>query len=249
MIRPQVTLEILNFSYFHKHAVKNKTGYNLVKNPYWIGNTIIFIPNTIKTNCFQYNGDIDRIEVKGLNGDNITIVKFKKFDLFTEAYVINGLKCEVCPRRAWQNFDIEVYEYGNIVYAEYDTYLINYEIVVGIERLRDILKILIKNRNVKKNTVFEIKEINGALDNFISKINDDELNRIYISFNGLNMKFYGTSEYFDDRFFFYKNKKWITGYLIRTSLNSFGENYSTLLKLKSSDAEVVSNKIIDNKSI
>ncbi len=354
----KLTIEMEQF-YKICDFVKNKTGYNLAENPYSIGNTIIFIPNKVESNCFEYNGEIDGIEVKGLSTRSTTIVKLKYNGLVKETRVINGSDCKIYPKQEWSSFDIEVYESEQIVYARYDIYLmksivingniisksmktelktkqkcinvtnsskmpinigekndskllnyfndentfkqqlknierkdvyflgknesqrafdifeqlmdydceemwifdpyfINYEVVGGIERLRDILKILIKNRNVKKNIVFENKEMNGALDNFINKINDDELNRISTNFNGLNMKFYGTSEHFHDRFFFYKNKKQITGYLIGTSLNSFGENYSTLLKLKSSDAEVVfnkllaevvSNKIIDNKSI
>lgn len=354
----KLTVEIEQF-YKICDFVTNKTGYNLAKNPYSIGNTIIFIPNKIDFNCFEYKGEIDGIEVNGLNTSSTTIVKLKYNGLVKETYVINGSECKIYPKQEWSSLDIEVYESEQIVYAIYDMFLmksifingniisklmktelktkqkcinitssskmpinigekndsklenyfndentfkqqlknierkdvyflgknesqrafdifeqlmdynceevwifdpyfVNYEVVGGIDRLRDILKILIKNRNVKKNIVFENKEMNGALDNFISKVIDYELKQISKNFNGLNMKFYGTSEHFHDRFFFYKNKKQITGYLIGTSLNSFGENYSTLVKLKSSDAEVVlnkllaevvSNKITDNKSI
>lgn len=352
---------IIEFDQFQKICdfVTNKTGYNLVQNPYSLGNTIIFIPNKIETNCFEYKDEIDGIEVTGLSNSSTTIVKLKYNDLVKETYLINGSDCKIYPNKEWISYDIEVYESGQIAYAIYDVslmkhifingniisksittelktkakyinitssskipinvgekndtklvkyfndentfkqqlkninkkevyflgknesqrafdifeqlmdydceeiwifdpYFINYEVIGGIERLRDILKILIKNRSVKKNIVFENKEMNGALDNFIGKIIDDELKHISKSFNGLNMEFYETSEHFHDRFFFHKNKKLITGYLIGTSLNSFGENYSSLVKLKSSDAEAIFNKllsevvldkIIDNKNV
>lgn len=137
----------------------------------------------------------------------------------------------------------------------FDPYFINYEIVGGLDRLRDILKILLKNRNIKKIIVFESKE---DLNNFIDKINDEEIQSIAKRFNGLNINFYGTEEHFHDRFFFLKDKESIEGYLIGTSLNSFGENYSTLKKLKSNEAkfiftkltnEIVLNKIRENYSL
>ncbi len=354
----KLTIDMKNFCILCDF-VSNKTGYNLIKNPYSIGNTIIFMPNKIESSCFKYKSKIDGIEVKGLSTESITIIKLKYYSLVRETYVINGSECKIYPKQEWSSFDIEVYENGQIVHAEYnisliksvfingkiisksiktelktkqkcinitsssslpinvgqevnsklvnyfndenefkqqlkntqkkdlyflgknesqrafdifeqlmdydcqevwifDPYFINYEVVGGIERLRDILKILIKNRNVKKNIVFENKETNVELDNFINKVSDNEIKLISKNFNGLNLEFYGTSEHFHDRFFFFKNKKQISGYLIGTSLNSFGENYSTLIRLKSSDAEdilnkllyeVVYNKIVNNKSI
>ena len=137
----------------------------------------------------------------------------------------------------------------------FDPYFINYEVVGGLDRLRDILKILLKNRNIKKNIVFERK---GDLKNFIDKISDQEIKSISKRLNGLNIEFYGTIEHFHDRFFFLINEKSIIGYLIGTSLNSFGENYSTLKKLTSNESklifnkltsEIVANKIIDRYSL
>ncbi|CEN23964.1 VPA1262 family N-terminal domain-containing protein [Paraclostridium sordellii] len=336
--------------------IGRKSGYKIIESPYSIGNVLIFRPNKIECNYFEYKKNISGIEVKGLSNESITIVKLKNLDVVKETYVINGVDCKINPKYEWSSFDIEVYENGNIVHAEYDVhlircininskivskqistelktlpksidiksstnmpiivgesldsqlvdyfnnenlfsyelrnknskdlyflgkgesekafeifeeimdssceeiwifdpYFINYEIVGGIDRLRDILKILLKNRDVKKNIVFESK---GDLSNFIDKINDEEIKLISKRFNGLNIDFYETEEHFHDRFFFLRNKKSIVGYLIGTSLNSFGENYSTLIKLKSNDAkfiftkltnEIVSNKIIDNCSL
>lgn len=137
----------------------------------------------------------------------------------------------------------------------FDPYFINYEVVGGVKRLRDILKILLKNRDIKKNIVFESKE---DLEDIIQKISDEEIKSISKRLDGLNIEFHGTKEHFHDRFFFLINEKFIIGYLIGTSLNSFGENYSTLKKLTSNESklifdkltnEIVSNKIIDRYSL
>lgn len=312
--------------------------------------------NKIEFNYFEYKKNILGIEVKGLSNQSITIVKLKNLDVVKETYVINGVDCKINPQYEWSCFDIEVYEDGNIVYGQYDVYLmrcintnikivskqistelktqsksidikssidmpiivgesldsqlvnyfnnensfsyelrnknskdlyflgkgesekafeifeeimdsnceevwvfdpyfINYETVGGIDRLRDILKILLKNRDVKKNIVFESK---GDFSDFIDKINDEDIKLISKRFNGLNINFYETKEHFHDRFFFLINKKSIVGYLIGTSLNSFGENYSTLIKLKPTDAkfifmkltnEIVLNNIIESYSL
>lgn len=348
-VKSEIFISICDF-------IGRKSGYKIIESPYSIGNVLIFKPNKIECNYFEYKKNISGIEVKGLSNQSITIVKLKNLDVVKETYVINGVDCKINPQYEWSCFDIEVYEDGNIVYGQYDVYLmrcintnikivskqistelktqsksidikssidmpiivgesldsqlvnyfnnensfsyelrnknskdlyflgkgesekafeifeeimdsnceeiwifdpyfINYEIVGGIDRLRDILKILLKNRDVKKNIVFESK---GNLSNFIDKINDEEIKSISKRFNGLNIDFYETEEHFHDRFFFLINKKYIVGYLIGTSLNSFGENYSTLIKLKSTDAkfiftkltnEIVSNKISDNCSL
>lgn len=348
-VKSEIFISICDF-------IGRKSGYKIIESPYSIGNVLIFKPNKIECNYFEYKKNISGIEVKGLSNQSITIVKLKNLDVVKETYVINGVDCKINPQYEWSCFDIEVYEDGNIVYAQYDVYsmrcintnikivskqistelktqsksidikssidmpiivgesldsqlvnyfnnensfsyelrnknskdlyflgkgesekafeifeeimdsnceeiwifdpyFINYEIVGGIDRLRDILKILLKNRDVKKNIVFESK---GNLSNFIDKINDEEIKSISKRFNGLNIDFYETEEHFHDRFFFLINKKYIVGYLIGTSLNSFGENYSTLIKLKSTDAkfiftkltnEIVSNKISDNCSL
>lgn len=353
----KLTIEMEKF-YKLCDFVRNKTGYKLTENPYSIGNTIIFIPNKIECTCFEYKGEIDGIEVKGLSNESITIVKLKYYDLIKETYVINGSECKIYPEHEWISFDIEVYKRGQIVYARndislmkrivvngniisksmktelktkqksinitsssrmpitvgketypklvnylndekvfmqelknvqrkdlyflgknesqrafdifeqlmdcdcdevwiFDPYFMDYDQTGGVERMRDILKIFTKNRNAKKNIVCEAAK---AKDDFIQKVidEDEDIKSISKNFNGLNIQCYKTSEHFHDRFTFMKNKDKIEGYLIGTSFNSFGENYSTLIKLKSSEAkivlnkllaEVVSNKITEYKSL
>lgn len=127
----------------------------------------------------------------------------------------------------------------------FDPYFINYDIWGGVKHLRDIFKILIKNIDVKKNIVFESHIDKVNLNDFINKVSDDKIKSIAKSFNGLNIEFKGTSEHFHDRFFFLEHQKYITGYLIGTSLNSFGENYSTLIKLKQNEAKFIFDKLIN----
>lgn len=349
----QLTIDLLEFKHIC-HLVKEKTGFDLEANPYSISNTLVFSPTRISCRCFEFKGEIDGIEVNGLNAECITLIKLKFNDLVRETYVIHGEKCKVLPKHEWISLDVEVYDKGRIVFASYDLslmkrinismgvvskqkevqlktstkkinvksisnmpisvgnstdskltnylefeqnlkrvlesderkdlyflgkneaekafdifeniadydcdelwifdpYFINYSISGGINKLRDILKILIKNQSVKKYIVFESNENENAhqLDDFISKIFDDEMKNIRKVFGNLNLEFSGTSEHFHDRFFFFKKANQITGYIIGTSLNSFGENYSTLVKLKSKDAELILNKmnleIVKNK--
>lgn len=126
----------------------------------------------------------------------------------------------------------------------FDPYAISYNVEGGVEKLRDIIKILSQKRNVKKNVIFEYKEDN-PIDIFINKVFDKELVSLKKEFNGFNLEFFGSSEHFHDRFIFLINRNVVKGFLIGTSFNTFGDNYSIFLKLNLGEANYIFNKLKD----
>jgi len=109
----------------------------------------------------------------------------------------------------------------------FDPYFI--DINQGKDMIDSILTILSKNIDIKKNIVFESKQ-NITFENF-KKGSNKLVELLNKHKEPINFKFYGTTEHFHDRFIFLVNKINIKGYIIGTSMNSFGENYSTLYKI------------------
>lgn len=98
----------------------------------------------------------------------------------------------------------------------------------GIDGLINIVSILCKT-NKPKNIVF--CETNGIT---FDKFKRDLTQNARDSFRGLkleNLNFIKANESFHDRFIFSKNGKTIIGYQMGTSLNSYGNNYSNIVKL------------------
>lgn len=120
----------------------------------------------------------------------------------------------------------------------FDPYFINYNITGGKDNLYDVLLILSTNLSLKKHIVFTEKEdkIEQKFKEFLDITNSVKRST---GIQKLNFHFYGTKEYFHDRFIFLINRKTIKGYLIGTSLNSFGDNYSTIIELEDSNAKEV----------
>lgn len=127
----------------------------------------------------------------------------------------------------------------------------------GKDKLRDIIKILSKNHQLKKNIVYEIENI-GSRKNIVTKeellnefdvfwkgLIDRDIKNYNKQFKNLNFKFHGVKEHFHDRFIFLINGNDIKGYMLGTSLNSFGENYSTLIRLDCLDAKKIYIKLMD----
>ena len=109
----------------------------------------------------------------------------------------------------------------------FDPYFI--DLSQGKEMIDSVLSVLSKNIDIQKNIVFENKQKNTFED---FKKGSDKLVELLSKHNEpINFKFYGTKEHFHDRFIFLVNKTNIKGYIIGTSMNSFGENYSTLYKI------------------
>lgn len=124
----------------------------------------------------------------------------------------------------------------------------------GIKVLIDILIILCSTTKTK-NIIFtespdeENEEKNMTFDKYKSQIEMHGQESLRdLDLNSLN--FIKARDNFHDRFIFLKNDETIVGYQIGTSLNSFGTNYSNIIKLNDYCAktifETLTNDIISN---
>lgn len=106
----------------------------------------------------------------------------------------------------------------------------------GIDGLINIVSILCRTNN-PKNIVF--CETNGiTFSRFIRELSENA----HDSFKGLkldNLKFIKAKEHFHDRFIFSNDGEIIRGYQMGTSLNSYGNNYSNIVKLDSLCSEEI----------
>lgn len=128
----------------------------------------------------------------------------------------------------------------------FDPYFVDLNITYGKEKVEDIIKTLNTKLNIKKTIVYECKKWNKLLEIsteeelkvkftneykiFISSINEFKTEVLKRKM-GFNMRFIGIKEHFHDRFIFSVDKGIIEGFLLGTSFNSFGDNYSSLIKL------------------
>jgi hypothetical protein len=129
----------------------------------------------------------------------------------------------------------------------FDPYFISYESSGGKARLNDIIKVLGQNLNLKKKIVFEIQEVDtdSSFHDFLESIQGtvDSLKKRGIS---LDFTFLGTKEHFHDRFIFLKGESRLKAFLLGTSFNSFGDNYSTIIELDSSDGEMIFQTLMND---
>lgn len=124
----------------------------------------------------------------------------------------------------------------------FDPYFIDYGATGGKKRLEDIVSILSTSLSLKKNIVFKCDDdYRSSFNNFLSSIEGLRGLVKNTDYNKLNMTFYGTSESFHDRFIIFKNNLSFKGYILGTSFNSFGDNYSTILEIEEKQAEVIFN--------
>ncbi|SNX52903.1 VPA1262 family N-terminal domain-containing protein [Thermoanaerobacterium sp. RBIITD] len=144
----------------------------------------------------------------------------------------------------------------------FDPYFIDYKPKGGKDKLNDIIIILSKNLSLKKNIVYEVgkninleeknensidkNKVHQEFDEFIKAIKPTKEIINKKAKQNLNITFYGTKEHFHDRFIFLTNDDFIKGYMLGTSLNSFGDNYSTIIELDLDNAKIVFNKLKNN---
>ena len=108
--------------------------------------------------------------------------------------------------------------------------------------LTDLLKILLQN-NITKHIIFSKEKY--SFEDFEKTLSKNEI--LFFEDIGVNkINFIESKEDFHDRFIFFINKNKIIGYQIGTSLNSYGENYSNLIKLKEGCCEKIFN-ILQNE--
>lgn len=106
----------------------------------------------------------------------------------------------------------------------------------GKDVLKDLL-IIILTHNDLVNIIFS-KYIGESFENFKNSLTVDE--KLFFKDIGIEkIKFINSQERFHDRFIFLQNQEKLIGYQIGTSLNSFGENYSNLIKLSEKCSEEI----------
>ncbi len=93
--------------------------------------------------------------------------------------------------------------------------------------ITDFLMFLINN-NHRKHIVFS--KYFGSFENFKNQLNSSEL-AFFKDFGFSKVNFIESQERFHDRFIFFVSKNKIEGFQLGTSINSFGENYSNIVKL------------------
>lgn len=120
---------------------------------------------------------------------------------------------------------------------------------LGIDVLIDIL-ITLCSTSKTKNIVFtespdENEEKNMTFNKYKSQIEihgQESLRDLNLNF----LKFIKATDKFHDRFIFLKNDENIIGYQIGTSLNSFGTNYSNIIKLNDYCAKTIFKILFEN---
>ncbi len=123
----------------------------------------------------------------------------------------------------------------------YDPYFIDYRPKGGKARINDILKVLGKNIRLKKNIVFEADSEEVARQQFekFREAIKDTVEFFKKRKIDLNFTFYGTKEHFHDRFLFLINEYSLKAFMLGTSFNSFGDNYSAIIELDPLDGKKV----------
>ncbi len=93
--------------------------------------------------------------------------------------------------------------------------------------IKDFLMFLINN-DYEKHIVFS--KYVSSFEIFKNQLNSSEL-AFFKDFGFSKVNFIESQEHFHDRFIFFVSKNKIDGFQLGTSINSFGENYSNIVKL------------------
>lgn len=185
------------------------------------------------------------VTLENVVSDHITIGKsVLSNELISYEYQEQLIKKHLNPTRRFDFLTKGQYERGLEIFEEiakgndytemwvFDPYFVTYDTLGGKARLNDIISILGKNLRLKKNIVFEIKEKDAdpVFNNFKKAIQPtvDYLKKRNVP---LKFSFLGTKEHFHDRFIFLKNDYRLKTFMLGTSFNSFGDNYSTIIEL------------------
>jgi hypothetical protein len=138
----------------------------------------------------------------------------------------------------------------------FDPYAINYKTEGGKSKLEDIYSVIANTLSMNKKIVYEfnnseedpekrIEICKNEFEEFEESITSlkDAVNK---KGERLNLEFKATTKHFHDRFIFLENCENIKGYILGTSFNSFGENYSTIIELTSAQANDIFEKLKGN---
>ncbi|RSK28822.1 hypothetical protein EJF36_19150 [Bacillus sp. HMF5848] len=161
----------------------------------------------------------------------------KRFEFITKGQYERGLDIftEIAATRGYKELWV------------FDPYFSTFSTAGGKSRLNDIITVLGKNLNLQKNIVFETNEADceQTFRDFKAAIHETvhKLKKRDVS---MKFTFYGTREHFHDRFIFLKNEHRLQAFLLGTSFNSFGDNYSTIIEMEPLDGRMVFETLVGN---
>lgn len=110
----QLSIDTENFKKLCEF-VKENCNFNLT--PAAIGNLLIFYP--IKIDVKSHNSEtLPYLTIEGSDTCGTAFVKFKLDDIIRESYVLNNIHdgSEIWSKRDWDNYEIEIFDDGNLIY-------------------------------------------------------------------------------------------------------------------------------------
>ena len=156
----QLTIETRNFKELCTF-VKENSNFNLT--PSSIGNLFVFSP--IKIEVKSHNSEsFPYLNINGKDAHGTAFVKFKLEDIILESYVVDNISdgSEIWSKGDWDNYEIEIYDEGTLIYKA------NYYIIRAIN-----IKMGITTRTIEKKY--------QSISSSILITNTDMSNKITIS--------------------------------------------------------------------
>ena len=156
----QLTIETRNFKELCAF-VKENSNFNLT--PSSIGNLFVFSP--IKIEVKSHNSEsFPYLNINGKDAHGTAFVKFKLEDIILESYVVDNISdgSEIWSKGDWDNYEIEIYDEGTLIYKS------NYYIIRAIN-----IKMGITTRTIEKKY--------QSISSSILITNTDMSNKITIS--------------------------------------------------------------------
>ena len=156
----QLTIDTGNFKELYAF-VKENSNFNLT--PSSIGNLFVFSP--IKIEVKSHNSEsFPYLNINGKDAHGTAFVKFKLEDIILESYVVDNISdgSEIWSKGDWDNYEIEIYDEGTLIYKS------NYYIIRAIN-----IKMGITTRTIEKKY--------QSISSSILITNTDMSNKITIS--------------------------------------------------------------------
>lgn len=234
--------------FFENHLIY-KAKYNIIRS---IGMNIRTITNTMQKELLGTKKKINitkGIEDSFVISDNASLDSISAYLNIESSSIKKNKKLEknLCKflRKNERLKALSIFEELMSLSGEiwiYDPYAISDD-NGGISGLINIVTLLCKTDNVK-NIVF--CETNGITFNKFKRELSENARDAFRGLNLKNLNFIKAKESFHDRFIFSKTAKSIIGYQMGTSLNSYGNNYSNIVKLDSLCSKEIFNILYDD---
>lgn len=126
----QLSIDTENFKELCKF-IKENSNFNLT--PSSIGNLLVFYP--IKIDVKSHNSEnFPYLTIEGNDVHGTAFVKFKLDDIILESYVLNNIYdgFEIWSKRDWDNYEIEIFNDGNLIYKAKHNIIRTIKLNVGI---------------------------------------------------------------------------------------------------------------------